>query len=65
MRPAGQDSLHAPMVLESSRDNRKHGDGSRDMGKELTVFLSEDCENRSSRFVCLLMKSVRVFPFLL
>lgn len=52
------------MVLESSLDNRKYGDERRDMGKELAMFLSEDCENRSSRFVCLLMKSVRAFPFL-
>lgn len=39
------------------------------MGAEIwaknSLFLSEDHENRSSRFVCLLMNSVRVFPFLL
>lgn len=39
------------------------------MGAEIwaknSLFLSEDCENRSGRFVCLLMNSVRVFPFLL
>lgn len=52
------------MVSESSQDNRKYEDESGDMGKELTVFLSEDCENRSGRFVCLLMKSLRAFPFL-